>query len=184
MTPHYPSRFPSRESLLRVTIACLGVLFLYSRCSLLGGGSEIIRADGYDVEAPKEWKKSKLKDVDRAFELPSGNRVTVNSSCRRYTKAPLDVMARHLLIGNRGVKVTQQEPVAVAGGEGLLTKATAREGLVEVHLTLVLVRKQDCLFDVVHLGKREISGDEQKQLIQLARGLTYGTNETAVGAHQ
>ncbi len=184
MSSHYPSRFPGRDSLLRMAVACLGMLFLYSRCSLMGGGAEIIRADGYEVDAPKEWKKGKTKDVDRTFELPSGNRVAVNSSCRRYTKAPLDVMAKHLLIGNRGVKVSHQEPVAVAGGEGLLTKAEAREAGGAVHLTLVLVRKHECLFDVVHLGKKEISGDEQKQLIQLARGLSYGTNEKAVGAHE
>ncbi len=169
--------------LLLTTAVCLGMLFLHGRCSLMGGGAEIDRAEKFSVETPKEWRAMKNRDADRAFELPSGSRVAVSSSCRRWVRAPLTVMAKQLLIGNREVKVLTQEPIAVAGGEGLLTKARAREGSRDIFLTLVLVRKHDCLFDVVHMGKKEISADEQMSLVGMAKGLHYGTDETAIGAH-
>lgn len=177
---------PTRKTSLRLlftTLVCVGLTLLSSRCSLMGGGSEIVRADKFSVDAPKEWRATKNRDADKFYELPSGSRVAVSSSCRRWVRAPLTVMAKQLLIGNRGLKLLRQEPITVAGGEGLLTTAQAREGNRDVFLTLVLVRKQECLFDVVHMGKKEISADEEKSLIAMAKGLHYGTDEAAVGAH-
>jgi hypothetical protein len=159
------------------------LLIALNRCSLIGGGgSGIIRADNYDINSPKDWRALKKGQADHTFELPSGNRVAITSSCRRWVNAPLKVMAKQLLIGNRNLRLLHQEPVAITSGEGLLTKAQASENGTELFLTLVLVRMQECLFDVVHIGKKEIPPDEQTELIQLAKGLHYG-NETNTGAH-
>src|SRR5437763_533123 len=74
-------------------------LGLFAGCALVGGGTDLERASGYSVSPPDPWKNRSRGDSDRAYLLPSGNIVTLVSSCNRNPDAPLDVLTRHLLMG-------------------------------------------------------------------------------------
>jgi hypothetical protein len=90
-----------------------------------------------------------LPDVDVAFHHPgTGGTIAVFSECGGDTAAPLRILARHLLFGLKS-EVVEQTPVALDGAEALRTTARGTLGGRPVQVESLVVRRNDCVADVV-----------------------------------
>lgn len=125
----------------------LSCLWLLGACALIGGSTDIERAGNYTLTAPSDWVRSNSGEGDRAYLLPSGNRVSLVSSCNRDPEAPLEILTRHLLMGTRNVTTVAREKRRIGTSEGLYTKVTARLEGKPFHLELFVTAQNRCVFD-------------------------------------
>lgn len=151
-------------------------LALLSGCSLLGGESDLIRADTYKVDALPGWKSRDAKDSDRAYVLPSKNVVTVTSSCQRDTEASLELLTRHLLIGGRNVDFVEKRPMTVDNANGLFSRVRATYDGVRAYLLLFVVTKADCVFDFSLVSHKLIPDSDVDDFLSFVKTFRYGKN--------
>lgn len=149
-----------------------------SSCAILGGGDGgLKRASEYQLQTPLGWEKLKSKgDTDKAFRLPSGNAVSVISSCKKRKAGSLRVLSRQLLIGTRNRLIIQEKPLAISGGSGLFTRVKATLDAKVVYLGLVVIKKRGCVFDFTLMSSKKISNDELSEFLSFARSLDYDGN--------
>ncbi len=122
-------------------------LCLLGSCALVGGSTDIERAGDYALTAPSGWVQTNRGEGDRAYVLPSGNRVSLVSSCNRDPEAPLEILTRHLLMGTRNVTTVKREKRTIGASEGLYSKVTARLEGKPFHLELFVTAQNRCVFD-------------------------------------
>jgi hypothetical protein len=151
-------------------------LWILSACALLGGGTDIERASGYEVQMPAGWASTNRAESDRAYRLPSGNRVTLVSSCHRNPEAPLEVLTRHLLMGTRGVYFSSKEKKRFGNNEGLYSKVQAHLEGKPFHLSIFIMAKSDCVFDFTLMSPREISPSDSEEFETFISSFHYGKN--------
>ncbi len=149
---------------------------LCASCSIVGGAPDLERASGYQVEPPAAWSRKGKGESDRAYRLPSGNVVTLVSSCRRNPDAPLDVLTRHLLMGTRGSIVKKREKVTYGGNEGLHSIVVTKLDGKTFHLELFVLTKNECVFDFSMVSPNEISEADSKAFQQFVASFQYGKN--------
>lgn len=150
-----------------IALACAG-------CSIVGGAPDLERASGYRVEPPESWSRKGRAESDRAYSLPSGNVVTLVSSCHRSPDAPLDVLTRHLLMGTRGTTVKKREKATFGKNAGLhSTIVTKLEGK-PFHLELFVLAKNECVFDFTLMSPREIPESDSQAFQQFVGSFQYG----------
>lgn len=155
----------------------LGALLLgMSHCGLLGGGSNVKRAEGYRVKAPAQWEKTDRADSDVAYRLQSANVVTVSSTCERHDGAPLDVLTRNLLIGTRDIKFRKKERIKVDGVEGLHSSATAQLDGNPFWFEIFVVTKNRCIFDFTLVSPKKISSKDLGEFITFIKSFRYGSS--------
>ena len=147
-------------------------------CSMLGGGeSKIQRAESYDLSAPAQWKQKGAKgDSDRAYQLPSGNTVSVTSVCDRTKEASLKVLTRQILIGTRNVKILEEQELLIPEGSGLFTSIKASSEGTPFYLGIAVVKKLDCVFDFSLVSPKPFNKEEQKDFLRFVKSIQYGTH--------
>ncbi len=98
---------------------------------------------------PAPWVQVDLPDVDVAYHHPgTGGTIAVFSECSGDTAPPMRILARRLLFGLKS-EVVDQSPVALDGAEALRTTARGTLGGRPVQVESLVVRRQDCVADVV-----------------------------------
>ena len=138
-------------------LAALALLSISGACALLGSGNiDVPHADNYQVTAPRSWKEFHQPESDRAYRLPSGNIVALNSSCNGHSQVALEILTRDLLIGDRNIEYTDQRRFKVAGTEGLYSAVTLTLNKVPFHLRLFVVPAEGCVFDFSLLSEHPI----------------------------
>lgn len=150
------------------------VCALFTRCSIVGSATDLERASGYRVQAPESWSRTRGGESDRAFQTPTGNVVSLVSSCNNNPDAPLDVLTRHLLIGTRGVKVVSREKAKFGNNEGLLSKVIAQLEGKPFHLELFVLAKEKCVFDFSLISPNEIAESDSKEFGTFIESFNYG----------
>ena len=150
---------------------CLG-------CTLLGGGeSKIPRAESYDLTPPTKWKQKSAKgESDRAYQLPSGNTVSVTSVCDRTRDASLKVLTRQILIGTRNVRVLEEQDLMIPEGLGLFTSIKAISEGNSFFLGIAVIKKLDCVFDFSLVSPTPLDKEEQKEFLRFVKSIQYGTH--------
>jgi predicted Zn-dependent protease len=78
--------------------------------------------------------------------------ITINVTCDQQSRAPLDILTRHLFFGFRDVDVLRQEPQVLNGVPALKTVARARLEGREVQLSSYVVRHAGCVYDLVYFA--------------------------------
>ena len=165
----------------RILTLILSLLFASSitGCALFGlggGGDEVKHSGNYSVSAPVPWKKIDSAESDRAYRLPSGNIVEMNSSCNRNSHESLEWMTRHLLFGDRGTSFVQREKFAVDGSEGLFSAVeTTLEGKT-FHLNLFVLPSHGCIFDFSLVSPKKIAENEAREFLSFVKSFKYGKN--------
>lgn len=155
-------------------VSCLSL----TQCALLGGGGEKInRADEYKLSAPSDWRElSNRGESDRAYRLPSGNKVSVTSFCDRNREASLRVLTRQVLIGTRNIRVLDEQDIAVERGSGLFTHVqTSAEGKT-LFLGIGIIKKMGCVFDFSLVSSQAISPGEKNAFLNFIKSLHYGND--------
>ena len=150
------------------------ILLFQSGCSLFGGGSDIQRAKEYSVNPPASWSKTDRAESDRAYKTSEGNFATVTSSCNRNTDAPLEVLTRHLLIGERKPSIQNQRRIKVAGSDGLLSSVHVTEGNHNIYLALFVLSKEGCIFDFSLVSPKQITEKESSEFVNFVQSFNYG----------
>lgn len=156
----------------------LGAIVLIAGCAILGGsGNEISRADDYSLSTPSSWqKKGTDGESDYAYRLPSGNTVTVTSSCNKHKEASLKVLTRELLIGSRNVKIEREESLVILGSEAHYSRVRASSEGVPFLLDIVVLKKRGCVFDFSLMSPKSITPNETKEFLSFVRTLKYATD--------
>jgi hypothetical protein len=145
-------------------------------CAIVGGGAELERASDYNLKAPADWKTQSKGESDSAYKLPSGNVVSLVSSCNRNPDAPLDVLTRHLLMGTRGVTISSREKKTFGANEGLYSKVVAKLEGKPFHLDLFVLAKEKCVFDFSLISPKPISESDATAFKQFIESFQYGKN--------
>lgn len=118
----------------------------------------------------------KLERGDYAYRTPTGNGVTVASSCERYSEAPLKVLTRQLLFGSRDIDYKKQEPMEIDGVEALYTSLSAKTEGVPIFMEIVVLSKLQCVFDISLVGKKQLNDSEMIEFLAFAKSFHYGSN--------
>ncbi len=150
-------------------------LLLCQSCALIGGGGENIRhAQGYSVKAPPRWKAIDHGEGDHAYKLASGNVITLTSSCNRDTHVSLELMTRHLLLGERGTVIEKRERMVVDGVTGLFSAVQTTLESNTFYLDLFVLPKQGCIFDFSLVSPRPIPSNETDEFLTFVKSFRYG----------
>jgi hypothetical protein len=151
------------------------VLFFFggSACSLFGGGG-IEHSGAYTVQRPKDWRALDHGDSDEAFRLPSGNLVTLTSSCDKDTNVSLSLLTKQLLIGARHINVIKQIPMTVQQKEALYSSLRASYENVPFNIEAVVLTRDTCIFDFTLLSPKPIPEKDIEQFLVFVKSFSYG----------
>lgn len=153
------------------------LLSLVSGCALLGlgGGSDKLKhAEGYRINAPPDWKSIDKGDSDHAYRLPSGDIATLTSSCNRDPNSSLELLTRHLLIGERNTIIARRERIPVDGKDGLFSDVASTLDGKSFHLNLFVLSSHGCIFDFSLVSPQAISETETHGFLNFVRSFHYG----------
>jgi len=146
-------------------------------CALLGSGNiSVPRATHYRVTAPHDWKPLDSSESDHAYQLPSGNIATLNSSCNSASHHPLTYLSQDLILGARDVDYQQRKPLTVDGTEGLYSALTLTMNKAPFHMRIFVMAKQGCVFDFSLLSPRPIPATETEEFLAFVKSFKYGKN--------
>jgi len=110
----------------------------------------VYRADGL----PDAWDIGAHPGADVSFvRRDLGATIYVDNSCTRYRDASLHTLANHLFFGFEDVEVLQQDILQLDGREALRRVAEARLDGVLVRLGITVLKKNNCIFDLVLISE-------------------------------
>ena len=105
---------------------------------------------------PEGWTRSRSHGANLAFHHAQGGMLIVNGECPLQGDAPLDVLTNHLLFGVTAQKEIARTLFSLDGREALRTHLTGQLDGVPIELSLVVLKKDGCLYDF-----QLIAGPEQ-----------------------
>ncbi|MCP3136742.1 hypothetical protein [Pyxidicoccus xibeiensis] len=104
-------------------------------------------------QLPEHWRRVWLEGNDLAFsEEGTGRALSVNATCEGHDDPPLPVLTRHLLAGFTERQEVSQQVVPLAGREALRSRFLAKLDGVPVQLELVVLKKDNCVFDFSYVA--------------------------------
>lgn len=120
---------------------------------------------------PPGWARVKVSDNDVAwYTQETGYALSVNSTCRTYEDAPLDVLTRHLLMGFTERQPVDAQTVVVDEREALRSRYRAKLDGVPVELLFLVLKKDDCVYDFTYVAPLGHFGDRVDDFDALVRG--------------
>ena len=103
---------------------------------------------------PQGWVMDKQEGFDLFFHNPgTGGVVGVASQCQRGTRAPLEVLTRHLLFGIRGREVISSREIRLGEVTALQTTMEAKDKDGVVRMSLVVIKKGRCIYDLLYVSR-------------------------------
>ena len=96
---------------------------------------------------PEGWTRSRSHGANLAFHHAQGGMLIVNGECPLQGDAPLDVLTNHLLFGVTAQKEIARTLFSLDGREALRTHLTGQLDGVPIELSLVVLKKDGCLYD-------------------------------------
>ena len=104
-------------------------------------------------ELPERWHRVWLEGNDLAFsEEGTGRALSINATCEGHDDPPLPVLTRHLLAGFTERRELSQRLVPMAGREAMRSRYLAKMDGVPVQLELVVLKKDNCVFDFSYVA--------------------------------
>lgn len=79
---------------------------------------------------------------------------------------PLSALTRHLYIGFTDREIQHEQPLTLDGRAALRTEMTARLDGVPMHLVLVVVKKNWCVYDFWHIAGQSGETPEFDQFVE------------------
>lgn len=147
---------------------------------VLGGCRSVNLRDGVVVTPdtryrigpiPADWYQVNLKDSDFSWVTsPSEYAFWVNSTCKDYQDIPLVALNRQLLIGFTDVKKVEQQTETLDGREALYTHYVADMDGVARALGIVVVKKDNCVYDFAYVSPVGAYANRFGQFQALYRG--------------
>ncbi len=118
-------------------------------------------------ELPSPWMQASRQPADVAYaRLDVGASIYVDNSCRRYKDATLHILANHLFFGFDDIEVQSQELMEIDGREALRRTVSARLDGVAVVLGVTVIKKNNCIFDLVLVSPRDAFEDTYEEYVE------------------
>jgi hypothetical protein len=92
--------------------------------------------------------------------------VTLTSSCTRPTESSLEQLTRHLFFGLRNVEFVEQQTLTLDGQPALRSRVTATLEGKPVHLEVVVLRQDVCVFDFSLMSPRALGAPDRNAFQQ------------------
>ena len=104
-------------------------------------------------EIPPGWRSQSFKNNDIAYVSEETTHIiSVNATCEGYEDAPLEVLARHLVMGFTDRKLLQQERTMLDGREAQASHYLLRMDGVPVELMVAVMKKDNCVYDLWYIS--------------------------------
>lgn len=139
-------------------------------------GRVLTKKGSYDVGSlPAGWERIKLGKAVVTFYNPSlKSSISTDSFCdQAYNDSPLKSLTRHLFPGLQDQKVMEQEPLTLSGRGALHTVLKATMDGVPVMLSIVVVKKDWCLFDFYLVSEQSYFAQAAVDFEAFYRGFQY-----------
>lgn len=137
-------------------------------------GAYLNEAKGFRVELPPGWQRIQVEGADVALRAPEGGvTLAVAASCPPAEEAEPTILTRHLLFGLRQRELVRQEPVSLDGAKGLKTQLRARAAGTPVLVEAVVVRRGNCLYDLLAVARPETADGGAAGFEALLRGWQF-----------
>lgn len=139
-------------------------------------GAYLDEAKGFRVALPPGWERIQVEGADLALRAPGGEvTLAVAASCPPAEEAEPPILTRHLLFGLRHRELLRQAPVSLDGATGLKTRLRARAGAggAPVLVEAVVVRRGDCLYDLLAVARPEAAEGGAAGFETLLRGWQF-----------
>jgi hypothetical protein len=161
---------------MRRARAELLVILLLAGCG--GGrflnGAYLDEAKGFRVGLPPGWEQVQVEGADLALRQPgAGVTLAVAASCPPAEEAEPAILTRHLFFGLRERELIRQEPVSVDGATGLKTLLLAKAGGTSVLVQAVVIRRGNCLYDLLAVARPEAEAAGETAFGDLLRGWQF-----------
>jgi len=145
-----------RARFIRRTGAAAAAISL-SACGGATFDGRVFRSDelSFRVEkTPAEWRPINAEGALLAFRDDSASSsVAVSGRCGKDgDDVPLEALTHHLFLQFTDRTVESQTRVQLSGREALRTDLTARLDGVEKHFTVVVLKKNGCVYDFVEIA--------------------------------
>ena len=128
------------------------IVALLAGCSTGGTFGDNIYRDQQTAfrvgEIPASWHRFNLSGADLTFRNDSGGTILVNGICQGIKDVPLDVLTNQALFGVQDKVVLSRDPMTLDGRDALRTRLTGTMDGVPVELELVVLKKNDCTYDL------------------------------------
>lgn len=137
----------------RSILVCLALLVPGCASHLVNG----VFANGptrYRIgEVSPSWELLRMRGNDVAFmSKDSPHSLAINSTCADHSDPSLEVLTRHLLMGFTQTDTVAQSTQPLDGRESLRSHVIAKLDGVPVELILVVMKKDDCVYDFTYLS--------------------------------
>jgi hypothetical protein len=137
-------------------------------------GAYVDEAKGFRVALPPGWERVPMEGADLALRQPGGGAtLAVAASCPPAEEAEPAILTRHLLFGLRQREVLRQEPVSLDGATGLRTLVSARAAGAPILVQSVVVRRGDCLYDLLAVARPEAAAGGEAAFKALLGGWEF-----------
>ena len=137
-------------------------------------GAYLDEAKGFRVALPPGWERVQVEGADLALRQPgAGVTLAVAASCPPAEEAEPAILTRHLFFGLRQRELIRQEPVSVDGVTGLKTLLLAKVGGTPVLVQAVVVRRGNCLYDLLAVARPEAEAAGETAFGDLLRGWQF-----------
>jgi hypothetical protein len=94
------------------------------------------------------WARFSLSGSNLAFRHPSGGSILVNSTCEGIKDVPSEVLVNQSLFGVEQKHELEREVFTLDGRAATRVRLTGALDGVAVHLDLVVLKKDDCVYDL------------------------------------
>ncbi len=162
----------------------LALLLLLISCSFSGPLRVDRSAQNYKFEAPSiAWQLlAPIEGADFVFEnKKSGATLSVSSICERYEEASLASLAGSALSPLGFFKEKERKVLFVDGREALEVYVESKLDGVAVEVDLVVMRKNDCLFDFSLQSSPTITNSERQDFLKALQRFKYSSASTPKG---
>ena len=100
------------------------------------------------------WRRVEVEGNDLAFYRPQMGSITVNATCSEYEDVPISALVNQLLFDTTERRFLVEEVVTLDGrGARHVLMQLELDG-VPLEMELYVVRKDGCVFDLVHTRSR------------------------------
>lgn len=146
-------------------------------CSLGGPLRVDKKADSFSVATPSSpWKEqnSEDKDSDRVFvNSRTGSIIALSSVCKRYEQVSLEALRKDLVNPIEGREIASEERRPLDDREALFTRVKGRMDGVPVESHLVVLRKNDCIFDFALHAKEKITQEDDRDFLSFVSSFHF-----------
>ncbi|MEO5667332.1 MAG: hypothetical protein ABIR96_04665 [Bdellovibrionota bacterium] len=152
-----------------------------SGCSLTGPVRDDPKATGFTFKAPDSSRWDVLKeraDADDAWvHKKTGATLALRSLCGRYEHLSIQALSDNLMNIVGDAEIQTRDPMTLAGRAALSTIFEGNIDGVEIQNRLVVVRKDNCIFDFTLSQLAKISPDVMKDFDAFLPTFSYSGGE-------